>query len=160
MPIELKWVGGATWILTVGGVKIACDPVLCPAGTIQDYGWFRSRRLEAPVYVEDDFRDVDLWLITHAHEDHLDERGLAQIGPASRVVTHANAISKIRRTRTTDIHMLAWHQQHQFTLKDCQITIEAMPAVHGVNPISAWFAGGVNGYWVTLTRGHTMRLCT
>lgn len=151
--MEFQWVGGATWILTVEGIRIAGDPVLCPVGTVQDYGWFRSKRLEDPVYTDEDFRDVDLWLISHAHEDHLDALGLAQIGPASHVVTHANALPKLRRTRSSDISVLAWHQQCRLNIKDCQMTIEAMPAIHGVNPVSAWCAGGVNGYLVTVTRG-------
>lgn len=150
--LVFQWVGGATWILVVDGVKIAGDPVLCPAGTIQDYGWFRSRRLEAPVYTEDDLRDVDLWLVTHGHEDHLDAQGLAQIGPACHVVTHASALPKLRQVRAGAMTTLAWHQQRRFEMKGCQVTVEAMPAIHGVNPVSAWFAGGVNGYWVTVTR--------
>ena len=153
MDIEFQWIGGATWVLTVEGVKIAGDPVLCPAGTVQDYGWFRSRRLEDPVYTEEDFHDVDLWLITHTHEDHLDAHGLAQIGPASRVVTHANALPKLRQARTGAITTLTWRRQCRFEIQGCQVTIEAMPAIHGVNPVSAWFAGGVNGYWVTVARG-------
>lgn len=157
MPLELKWIGGATWILRVDGVNLACDPVLCPAGTIQDYGWFSSRRLEAPVYTEEDFQDVDVWLITHQHDDHLDAEGLARIGPGAHVVTHANALPKLRRSRAASITSLAWHEQHRLTIKGCELVIEAMPAVHGVNPVSAWFAGGVNGYWVTLTKNQVTR---
>ena len=26
--ITFKWVGAATWVLTIDGVKIGCDPVL------------------------------------------------------------------------------------------------------------------------------------
>lgn len=155
--MEFQWVGGASWILKVDGVKIACDPVLCPEGTIQDYGWFKAQRLEAPVYTPEDFQDVDLWLITHAHEDHLDAQGLSHIGPASHVVTHANALPKLRTAGCTAATPLAWRQRLRLTIRDVQITIEAMPAVHGVNPISAWFAGGVNGYWLTITKDHATR---
>lgn len=155
--LAFHWVGGATWILTVDGIKMAGDPVLCPAGTVQDYGWFRSRRLEDPVYTEEDFRDVDLWLITHAHEDHLDAQGLAQIGPTSHVVTHANALPKLQQTRCTSVTPLAWHQQHRLTIRRYEFVIEAMPAIHGVNPVSAWVAGGVNGYWLTLNTAGTTR---
>ena len=157
MDGELHWVGGPTWILRVEGVKIACDPVLCPAGTIQNYGWFRSRRLEAPGYAEEDFQDIDLWLITHQHEDHLDAAGLAHIDAGAHVVTHANALPKLRQARCVSVIPLAWFHQRRLTIKDCEITIEAMPAVHGVNPLSAWFAGGGNGYWFTVTRNQTTR---
>lgn len=51
VDLTFHWVGGATWSLTVDGITVAGDPVLCPAGTVQDYGWFRSRRLEDPVYM-------------------------------------------------------------------------------------------------------------
>ena len=55
MNVEFKWIGGATWILDVQGLRIACDPVLCPAGTVQDYGFFSSKRLNDPVFADDDF---------------------------------------------------------------------------------------------------------
>ena len=147
---ELHWIGGATWIFRVGDLTIACDPVLCPAGTVQHYGWFRSRRLEDPVYTSEDFRDVDLWLITHAHEDHLDAAGLAQISPTAHVVTHASALPTLRHRRARTVTVLNWRQSYHLTTKRCQMTIEAMPAIHGVNPVSAYFAGGVNGYWITI----------
>ena len=37
MDVRFKWIGGATWLLEVGDVRIGCDPVLCPMGTVQDY---------------------------------------------------------------------------------------------------------------------------
>jgi len=150
--IEFAWVGGATWILEIQGLKIACDPVLCPMGTVQDYFWFKSERLEEPVFTDTDFADMDLWLITHGHDDHLDDIGLSRIGQGAHVVTHENAMDKLRRTAPGGITVLNWSKTKSFTIKGFQVTVEAMPAVHGVNPISAFFAGGVNGYWITVAK--------
>ena len=51
MEMTFTWIGGATWILKIQNVlRIACDPVLCPAGTIQYYGFFSSTRLNEPVF--------------------------------------------------------------------------------------------------------------
>ena len=46
MEIVFHWIGGATFVLSIGKLNIACDPVLCEKGTIQDYFWFKSKRLD------------------------------------------------------------------------------------------------------------------
>lgn len=82
----INWIGGATFILSIGNLNIAVDPVLCQKGTVQDYFWFKSERIEQPVYSEGDFENIDLWLITHNHEDHLDSIGLSKISSSSKVI--------------------------------------------------------------------------
>jgi N-acyl-phosphatidylethanolamine-hydrolysing phospholipase D len=151
MNIEFKWIGGATWILEIQGLKIACDPVLCPAETIQDYKFFKTKRLNNPVFSEDDFEDIDLWLITHSHEDHLDKHGLSKIKPGSRVVTHKSALGKLRKVKEIEIKTLVWGERISYEIKNLSIILEAMPAVHGSNPIAALLAGGVNGYWMIIS---------
>ncbi len=42
MDIEFNWIGGATFVLTLDNLKIACDPVLCKKGIVQDYFWFKT----------------------------------------------------------------------------------------------------------------------
>jgi N-acyl-phosphatidylethanolamine-hydrolysing phospholipase D len=157
MKFSFKYVGGATWILRVGAVKIACDPVLCPAGTVQDYLWFKSKRMIEPVFDESDFEDVDLWLVTHNHEDHLDLAGADRVHSKSVAVTHTNAISTLWQTGSTDVRPLKHGEWTDFSIKGMNIRVEAIPAVHGVNPVSAWLAGGVNGYWMTVSDGDEQR---
>ena len=153
MNISFKWIGGATWVLNFNGLKIACDPVLCPEGTVQDYFWFKSLRYEGPNYTDEDFRDIDLWLITHNHEDHLDEQGIRKIAPNSQIITHQNAEQHLRDHKLENISTLTWGKTLSMSLRDVDISIEAIPAVHGVNPVTAFLAGGVNGYLLTLTQG-------
>ena len=151
MNIEFKWVGGSTWILKIQNLKIACDPVLCPAGTIQDYKLFKTKRLEDPVFAEDDFENIDLWLITHGHEDHLDQAGLSRIKQGCQVVTHKNALARLRKIKEAEIKVLSWGERASYEIKGFNISLEAIPAVHGVNPIVALLAGGVNGYWLDIS---------
>lgn len=151
MDIQFQWVGGATFILSAGDLKIACDPVLCKKGTMQDYFWFTSERLEEPVYDENTFRDIDLWLITHDHEDHLDSPGLSVISPDSRVVSNRNASKLLRKQGIRDLTELSWNQRITYAVKGYQIEIVSVPAIHGVNPLSAFFAGRGNGYYITLS---------
>lgn len=153
MEIIFKWIGGATFILTIGKLKIAVDPVLCDEGTVQDFFWFKSKRIEQPNYSETDFNNIDLWLITHNHEDHLDSIGLSKISKSSCVVSNTNASKKLQEKGIKDLTILKWKETKKYTMKGYEIEIEAIPAIHGVNPISAYFAGKVNGYYLTISKG-------
>jgi len=150
MELTFTWIGGATWVLEIQGIRIACDPVLCPAGTIQHYGFFSSTRLNEPVFTPHDFHRIELWLITHAHEDHLDDHGVRHIAHDVNIVTHANAVKPLENTGHTNLRVLRWGEQQILRIRDISVTVEAIPAIHGPNPLVAFFAGGVNGYWLTV----------
>jgi len=153
MEITFNWIGGATFILSIGNLSIAVDPVLCEKGTVQDYFWFKSARIEQPVYNENDFQDIDLWLITHNHEDHLDSIGLSKISNSSKTVCNKNSFKILQENGTNDLTILDWEQSKTFNIKGYSIEIEAIPAIHGVNPLSALLAGKVNGYYLTISHG-------
>ncbi len=152
MFVRFKWIGGATWVLELEGLKIACDPVLCPSGSVQDYKLFKTRRLDDPEFDARDFDSIDLWLITHGHEDHIDDLGRAVIKSDAHVVTHKNALGIVKKSAAAKITVLQTRDSVSLDMKGFRIEIEAIPAVHGVNPLVALAAGGVNGYWITVTR--------
>jgi len=91
-------------------LNIAVDPVLCERGTIQDYFWFKSQRIEQPVYTEKDFENIDLWLITHNHEDHLDKIRLSKISNSSKVISNKNASKILQESGINDLEVLIWKQ--------------------------------------------------
>ncbi len=155
MRILSNWIGGATFILSIGDLNIACDPVLCEKGTVQDFFWFKSQRIEQPVYSEDDFKNIDLWLITHNHEDHLDCIGLSKILDTAEIVCNKNSYKKLKKGGKYNLTILNWKQIKVFALKGYRIEIEAIQAIHGVNPLSALFAGKVNGYYLTVSKGQS-----
>ncbi len=149
---EIKWIGGATWILIIDNLKIACDPVLCTRGTVQDYFWFKSTRLEDPVYNAMDFDDVDLWLITHGHEDHLDKQGMEFIKQSQTLIADKSATTVLEKNDHKTDFTLDWGETVTTSLKGFTIKVEAIPAIHGINPLSTFFAGHVNGYYVTIQK--------
>ena len=153
MEIIFNWIGGATFILTIGNLNIAVDPVLCKKGTIQDYFWFKSERIEQPVFNEKDFENIDLWLITHNHEDHLDSLGLSKISNTANIVSNENAYKLLKENHQNRTTVLKWNHTKEFTIKDYKIEVKAIPAIHGVNPVSALLAGKVNGYYLTISKG-------
>ncbi|MCK4365587.1 MAG: MBL fold metallo-hydrolase [Thermoplasmatales archaeon] len=150
MDIHFKWVGAATFIITIDDLKIACDPALDPDA---------EGRVEDPVYTDEDFQNIDLWLITHKHEDHLDEIGLTKIDSEALVITHEIAVEMLQTTESPNINILEWKEKRITNIDDFNITIEAIPALHGTNPITIFLMEGVNGYWVTLEKnGQTISI--
>ncbi len=152
MSIKFNWIGGACFIITIDDVKIAVDPCLCPKGTIQDYFWFKSERIEDPVYNHSDFEDIDLWLITHNHEDHIDKLGMSMIQTDIPVVCNPNSVKILKNNGVGNLKILKWFQKTEYKINSTIIEVEAIPAIHGESPVSALLAGKVNGYYLTITQ--------
>lgn len=152
--IEFKWVGAATWVLQVDAIKIACDPVLCSQNTIIDFNFFKAKRVTAPQYIHSDFSDVDIWLLTHNHADHIDELGMGQISDKAYICAHTNLRPWFKNSHSKHLFYMKWGQKKQLSINGYQITIEAITCVHGSNFISTILCGGVNGYWITIRKGN------
>ncbi len=151
MNIKFKWIGGATWTLQIGNIKIACDPVLCPGGTIQDYKYFNTKRLNDPVYGESDFKDVSHWLLTHNHEDHIDKAGFEKISRESSIISHKGLHVLFRKDQFTNLRFLKWNEVSEFSSEDLTIKIKALPAIHAKRKILSAAVGNGNGYLLDIT---------
>jgi len=152
MELLFNWIGGATFILSIGNINIAVDPALCEKGTVLDFYWFKSKRIKQPIYSEKDFKNIDIWLITHKHKDHLDSIGLSNISNFSKIVCNKNSSSILKQSKKNNLTILDWNETKEFNIKGYKIEIEAIPAIHGINPISALLAGNVNGYYLTISK--------
>jgi N-acyl-phosphatidylethanolamine-hydrolysing phospholipase D len=146
-----KWIGSATWVMRINELKIACDPVLCPKNTVQHYApGFNTIRLTDPVFEEDDFKNIDIWLISHEHEDHLDKYGLAKVDPETIIVANRKAEKIFNEIRPKKLYLVKYNQILSYQLKGLSVEIKVMPTVHASNPLMAYFLSGGNGYWLTI----------
>ncbi|MCU0849558.1 MAG: MBL fold metallo-hydrolase [Spirochaetes bacterium] len=152
MNISFKWIGGATWILRVDDVKIACDPVLCPEGHVQDYKYFKTKRLNSPVYDESDFKNINLWLLTHNHEDHLDKYGFKMIDRESAVVSHKSLKPYFRDDKFKNVTYLGWNEESNFSSGGVSFSIRAVPAIHAKKKFFSGKIGNGNGYVLCIGR--------
>jgi L-ascorbate metabolism protein UlaG (beta-lactamase superfamily) len=164
MNISFQWIGGAACIIQVDSYRIAVDPVLCPKGTVQDYFWFKSRRVEGPRFRDEDYKDVNLWLLTHNHLDHLDEEGLEKIkqsleksgakfsdqSDGVEIICSGDLSGRLQKEGLNSYKVLQWGQKNSFKKEGLHIEVEAVPAVHGVNPLAAKLAGRGNGYYISI----------
>jgi L-ascorbate metabolism protein UlaG (beta-lactamase superfamily) len=100
MELIFNWIGGATFVLCIGDLNIACDPVLCEKGTIQDFFWFKSQRIEQPVYSENDFENIDLlipnmgaakqgsWIMTLTLNSEMLKKMIVKLNPKIVIPIH------------------------------------------------------------------------
>ncbi len=74
--MELRHLRHATFILTLGGVRLLVDPVLSPAGTMPPIDNSPNPRrnplVELPINVNEIAAAADGVLVTHTHRDHFD----------------------------------------------------------------------------------------
>lgn len=154
--ITFKWIGASTWILKVDNLKIACDPSLCKKDTIQDHRYFKAKRRTEPKFDKKDFEDIDFWLLTHAHEDHIDVQGLNVIEPSTKIYANSNLKRWLKLIYASNVDYLKSKMIEKFKHHNIQVSIEAVPCVHASNFIAAKLAGSVNGYWLTIKKGESI----
>ena len=112
------WLGHATFLIQLGGVRILTDPVF---GSIP-----MTPRL-IPFPIDPEALKPDVILISHGHFDHLDLQSLSMLGVAdgSIPILLPSGLSRYLK-RGADATELGWYEDH--TVKG--VTITALPASH------------------------------
>lgn len=87
--LRISYVGHATLLIEVGGVRLLTDPVL--RGRV---GHLRRR---ADDHDPDHVESVDAVLVSHAHHDHLDVPSLRTLSGSPRVLCPAPAAGPVRK---------------------------------------------------------------
>jgi N-acyl-phosphatidylethanolamine-hydrolysing phospholipase D len=146
MQINFKWIGGATWILNIDDIKIACDPVLCQKNHVQDYRYFKSTRLNNPIFNKSDFQDINLWLLTHNHEDHVDESGFIKIEERTAIIAHKSLKPKFEDDIFINVKYPCWNEQMVLSINNIDFEIKAVPAIHAKKKFISSSIGNGNGY--------------
>jgi L-ascorbate metabolism protein UlaG (beta-lactamase superfamily) len=154
MELNFNLIGCSTWVMDIDNkFKIGCDPSLAPKGTKYIYKGLKTSRVKDPVYNENTFEDVKVWVLTHGHFDHIDEKGLTVIKDGSQVVSHKNCSKILKKRENIDVTYLQWYEKKNIEVGEYKIEIEAIPALHGDNLLAKILMGGVNGYLITLSHG-------
>jgi len=148
MKIEFIWVGNATFVINIDNkLKFACDPCLVPKDEIVKFSFFDSKRLRSPKYDENTFKNIDFWLLTHNHLDHLDDYGKKVIEEKSKIICCENVLKELNHK---DINVLKWKEEITIEKDKYKIKITAVPAYHASNIIIRKIVGKVNGYFLCI----------
>jgi L-ascorbate metabolism protein UlaG (beta-lactamase superfamily) len=114
----VTWIGHATVLIELGGVRLLTDPVLRE--------WLAHLRRHGPSPPEGLVDDLDAVLISHLHLDHLDLPSLRQVRRTTRLLVPRGAGRLLRREGFPQVEEIAAGEQ----LDVAGVTVAAVPAVH------------------------------
>lgn len=114
----LRWVGHATAVIDVDGVRVVTDPLLRSyAGPLMRHA----------VPVERDWWDgVDVVVLSHLHHDHVDVPSLHSLPASTRVLAPRGAAPVLRRAGRLDVVEVVPGQRVDVGA----VTVEVTPARH------------------------------
>ena len=148
MSISFTYCGVECGVISIDNqFYIGIDPDLSPKGTLVRFKGFFSEK-QTDVHKDKSLLSkVDVWLITHGHQDHLDDvgkdylKGKTVISPNKKILNGLSSLNNF---------VLKWGEEKQFSVDDYLITIKALPAYHASNFIMQKIVGKVNGYQISI----------
>lgn len=86
--IKIKYIGGATALFEVGGLRFLTDPTFDPKDTKYDTGLYLLHKLKSPAKQINKIGKIDFVLLTHDHHfDNLDNSGREFLSSVDKVYT-------------------------------------------------------------------------
>ncbi|MFD3165907.1 MBL fold metallo-hydrolase [Herpetosiphon sp. NSE202] len=138
MQINVIYVGTATVLLEIDGLRILTDPVFDPAGSSQvtqvepnlEFGLYKQ---QSAALQPAELGPIDLVLLSHDdHYDNLDTAGRAFLPHAKQVLTTKAGSGRLQQQAATNVQGLAeWQSITLNTAQGLPLTITAVPAQHG-----------------------------
>lgn len=124
-PVDLRFIGHATVLIEVAGVRVLTDPLLRRRlGPLERHGPFPD---------PDALGDIDVVLISHGHHDHFDRSSLRALGGRPTVVVPRGLGTSARRVTSGEVVELAAGEDTIIG----PLRIEAVRARHWISPGAA-----------------------
>jgi len=120
----VAWIGHATFLIKLGNTTIITDPLFSKnAGPLI----FGPKRYVDPAINLKELPEVNLFLLTHNHYDHLDYRTIKKFPyKKAKVLTPLKLSKYFTRNGFSYVQEMDWYDQAE--VNDLKITL--MPAVH------------------------------
>jgi L-ascorbate metabolism protein UlaG (beta-lactamase superfamily) len=116
-PLDVRWLGHASTLIELGGVRVMTDPALTPRlAHLRRHHRVDAATIDRP----------DLVLISHLHMDHLHVPSLRLIGDDVPIVVPAGAAGLIRRKGFRHVEETRAGE----TFHVGPLSVETVPAVH------------------------------
>lgn len=166
--VEIRWLGGPTTAIEFNGLTILTDPMFgegAEAFTMGDPNEkfdlkagpnVRAQRRLTP-FPGVRLADVDLVLVSHAHEDHFDQKADADLDRAVLMVVPSADVAKVGAKGFRRLEAMIWGQTRQYKAGSGLVKITAVPAHHSRDPQIDKFLGKGNGYWIEFSDGDWKR---
>lgn len=107
---EIIWFGHSSYLIKINELRILVDPIF--SKTPSPFSFIGSKAFPGTDFVKaEDFKNIDVLLITHDHYDHLDYQSIIKIEPhAKKIVTSIGVGSHLERWEINSIKIneLCW----------------------------------------------------
>ncbi len=129
--ITIAWLGHATVLINLYGVRIITDPLLFPRiGIDMGVGSFGPLRLVNCALMPDELPELDLVLVSHAHFDHLDTPSLAAVrGRPSAVMAKATS-DLLPRSYYSSVQELGWNESATVSTPRGEVHVRSIEVNH------------------------------
>jgi L-ascorbate metabolism protein UlaG (beta-lactamase superfamily) len=126
--LSIRYVGGPTALLEIGGIRLLTDPTFDPPGQYP-VGSRLLVKTAGPALDPESLGPVDAVLLSHdQHPDNLDKQGRAYLAGAPLVLSTASALSRLGgRVRAIP----SWESTRLNRPNGAALRITAVPAQHG-----------------------------
>jgi len=140
--LRIRYVGGPTALLELGGLRLLTDPTFDPPGEYP-IGTRRLVKTMAPALLPDHLGTVDAVLLSHdQHPDNLDHAGRAFLARVPRVLSTASAQTRLG----SPVEALpTWQSVDLPRPAGGPLRVTAAPALHGP-PGTEHLVGEVTGF--------------
>jgi len=120
----VAWIGHATFLIKLGNTTIITDPFFSKnAGPLI----FGPKRYAEPAINLEDIPEINLYLLTHNHYDHLDYRTIKKFPyKKTKVLTPLKLSKYFTKNGFNNVEEIDWY--NQVRVNDLKITL--LPAVH------------------------------
>lgn len=156
-PGSLTWIGGPTAVIE-RGVKVLTDPMLGPRSpsafvlpkhpsTGEPNAAIARYLNPAPV----ELGDLDAVLLSHAHNDHVDDTAKRRLPKSIRMVLPPSAVEPMRAAGFTNMVTLDWGETTKIERGKSTLEITAVPAHHAHDPALDAQIGRGNGWLLRFT---------
>lgn len=126
---EIIWFGHSSYLIKINGLRVLVDPIF--SKTPSPFSFIGSKAfLGTDLVKAEEFKNIDVLIITHDHYDHLDYESILKISPQVKsIVTSLGVGSHLERwkIRKEKINELNWNES--ITLFN-SLHLTAVPARH------------------------------
>ncbi len=135
---NLRFIGNATLLLELCGVRILTDPNFLHAGDHAHIGYgMTTKRLLDPALSFEELPHVDAVVLSHYHGDHFDQDVEAKLRRDMPIVTTPHAAAILTRSGFTATCALPTWSSVDLRRASRKVSITALPGKHGPGLLSA-----------------------
>lgn len=162
--VNIQWLGGPSMLIEFNGMQILTDPMLgegdhafemADPNEMFDLKKGPTIRFHRRLTALPDINlgSLDLVLLSHAHEDHFDQKAQSTLAKSLPFILPIDDVNKVQKAGFTLLNALQAGQTKTYSAGQGQIQITAIPADHTDNKALEPLLGHGLGYLIKFIEG-------